>query len=285
MRAKNLFWSKNRERPSLCLSVKSSIRRNITIAVRVTENVFFDAVFREVVIIVAVWVMFHPRRQREACTNVKLEFGRRNFDGCCLAIKCKDLITLVSVVSGQVFGPWASKQWVWQQVNAAVWRSCHTNTTHYRTTASVAASHTSSSASLLSQTFWPDFQPYLQSITALWSNSTQLYCMGVVNNFPCFCQLLVTRVMCPRTLMCLYQAALLLLLLLVLVLQQLLWLRSLPYTNQHTYTGLFTLYAFTGTSTEKQSKGQWRPFPSVTVHAQKNVRKIMAIKILLIRWV
>jgi len=53
-RAKNLFWSKNRERPSLCLSVKSSIRRNITIAVRVTENVFFDAVFREVVIIVAV---------------------------------------------------------------------------------------------------------------------------------------------------------------------------------------------------------------------------------------
>jgi len=109
--------------------------------------------------------------------------------------------------------------------------------------------------------------------------------MGVVNNFPCFCQLLVTRVMCPRTLMCLYQAALLLLLLLVLVLQQLLWLRSLPYTNQHTYTGLFTLYAFTGTSTEKQSKGQWRPFPSVTVHAQKNVRKIMAIKILLIRWV
>ena len=75
----------------------------LTVSVRATQDVFFAAELCEVDVFVV--TMFHPRRQSETLAQTKLQRRRRHVDGRCLAVKRKDLITLLTVVGRQVLRP------------------------------------------------------------------------------------------------------------------------------------------------------------------------------------
>ena len=62
-------------------------------------------------------IVFHPRRQSETLT--KLQRRRRHVDGRRLAVKRKDLITLLTVVGRQVLRPGTVQVWTRQQINTA----------------------------------------------------------------------------------------------------------------------------------------------------------------------
>ena len=64
-------------------------------------------------------IVFHPRRQSETLTRSKLQRRRRHVDGRRLAVKRKDLITLLTVVGRQVLRPGTVQVWTRQQINTA----------------------------------------------------------------------------------------------------------------------------------------------------------------------